>query len=142
MLAASTLARIAARRLRNKGSAASPANCVLRAQRQVGRHQQVGGGAQAALPHVHQREGEVVEEVAGGDVGVELDSVDQRGWPSMDRDVARVQVAVAAARVARGTARDQQPPRRGERFARLARQRGGAGGGANRSGRSAKAASF
>ena len=123
MLAASTLARIAARMLMKIGSAAETGELRLVAQRQIARQQQVGGGAQVALPEIHQREGEIVENVAGGDVGIEFDRVEQHRLAVDDRDVAQVQIAVAAAHVALLAARDEQRPDRGERFARLARQR-------------------
>ena len=56
----------------------------------------VGGCAQPALDQVHQQEGEIVEHVAGRDQRAELDGVEQHRRAVDQRDIAEMQVAVAA----------------------------------------------
>ena len=124
-----------------EGQGGEPVEFVRPAEREIARQQPVGRGALVALPQVHQREGEIVEDVAGGDVGVERDRVEQGRLAVDQRDVAQVQVAVAAPHPARSpraiSSGRRRRTRRGSRGRAPRRARG-----ANRSGRAAKAAWF
>ena len=99
---------------------------MVRAARrhQIAVQEAVGLGAVAAFGQVHQQEGEVVEHVTGGDARIELDGVEQRRCAVEQDDVAEVQVAVAAAHVARGRADREQRAEAAEQRAGGRRERG------------------
>ena len=64
---------------------------------QINIENQVGVGLALALDQIHQQEGEVVEQVAGGNDWIKLERV-ERHRASIDQgDVAEVQIAVSAA---------------------------------------------
>ena len=56
----------------------------------------IGRWRQPALDQVHQQEGEIVEHVAGGDLGIEFDGVEQHRRAVEQNDIAEMQIAVAA----------------------------------------------
>ncbi len=74
----------------------------------------------SALAEIHQQKGEVVEDIDGGKIVVELDRIEQ-DRPAVDLDdVAQMQIAVAVAHITSGRPRSEQRRQRGEhRFARL-----------------------
>ena len=108
----------------NRGSAESPDERLGRLGGQIAVEQAVGGAPHAALLEVHQEEGEIVEHVAAGDRVGKLDRVEQDGLAADDRDVAQMQVAMAAPDVAVAPASEQRRPRHREGEARFARQAG------------------
>ena len=121
--AAVTLARIAARSDRNSGIAASASMSSGAARLdQVAIEDDVGGGAEAAVDQVHQQEGEIVEDVAGGDQRIEFDGVERHRLAVDHRDIAEMEVAVAAAHQAVAAAQFEQRPPQRQRGAARARQ--------------------
>src|SRR4029077_1139715 len=68
----------------------------------------VGGLRKLALDKIHQQEGEVVEHIAGGHERIELERVERDRAALDQRDVAEVQITVAAANETLGPAREQQ----------------------------------
>ena len=57
----------------------------------------VGGGAQTPLLQIHQKKGQIVENVAARNLVGKLDRVEQRRLAVEENDVAQVQIAVTAA---------------------------------------------
>ena len=57
----------------------------------------VRGLVQAALDQIHQQECEIVEHIARRDQRVEFDRIERHGLAVDQRDIAEMQVAVAAA---------------------------------------------
>ena len=55
----------------------------------------VGVARQLPPPEVHQQEGEIVEDVAAGDLVVELDPVEHRWLSFEEHDIAQMKIAVA-----------------------------------------------
>ena len=49
------------------------------------------------MDQIHQREGEIVEDIRRGDDGIELDGIEQQRPAVHQRNIGKVQVAVAAA---------------------------------------------
>ena len=109
------MARIAARRLRNSGSATRPVHSLRRLGREVAIEEPVGGSAQAALLKIHQQEGEVVEDVSAGDLIGEFHRVEQRRLAVDEDDVAQVQIAMATADESGLAALEQDRPHDCER---------------------------
>src|ERR1019366_6264075 len=91
----------------------------------------IGGLRQLALDQVHQQEGEIVQHVAGGDLGIEFDGVEQHRRALEQHDIAEVQIAVTPTYQASTFARGEQRAnalqcttrRVGERAHRLRREK-------------------
>ena len=111
------------------------------ARQQIAVEHDVGRALQTALHQIHEQEGEIVEQIAGGDQRIELDGIEQNRAAVDQHDVAEVEVAVAAADQTALPALDQK--RAGARMGGTARIRQyvhlGAG---NSSGMLPNAASF
>ena len=70
---------------------------LLVARVEIAVEDQVGIGARSAVPQVHQQEADVVEDVGRRHALVELEAVEQRRLAVDEADVAKMQVAMAAA---------------------------------------------
>jgi hypothetical protein len=103
------------------------------AERQVprGRHHrcpkiavenQIGVPMQSPFLKIHQQKGKVVERIAARDSVVEFQGVEQHRRVIDKRDVAQVEIAVAAAHIAGFAARNQQAPHRPETRTSIGRQ--------------------
>ena len=79
------------------------------------------------MPEVHERKGEVVEHIGGGERVVELDGVEQDRPPPEQNDVAQVKVAMAVPNMAAGAACEQEGRRAVEGGAHGGGKRPGAG---------------
>ena len=102
-----TLARIADRMLKNTASGEA-GKLRLVAFPEIAIEDQIAGAPKSSFFEVHQQKGEIVKLVAGGDPVVELHRVEQHRFAVDQRDIAQVQIAVAAAHVAGLAAFDQQ----------------------------------
>ena len=75
----------------------------------------IGRWPQPALDQVHQQEGEIVEHVAGGDLGIEFDGVEQHRRAVEQDDIAEMQIAVAAPHAGRRARARRAAPARARR---------------------------
>ena len=91
------MARIAARRLKNSGSAREASQSVRRLGSEIAVEEPVGGGAQAPLLQIHQKKGQIVENIAARNLVGKLDRIEQCRLAVDENDVAQVQIAVTAA---------------------------------------------
>ena len=80
--------------------------------------------SEIALPEIHHRKSEIVENVAGGDRVVELDGVERRRLAVNQREIAEMQIAVATPDPPARAARAQQRRHAFERRARTLGERG------------------
>ena len=79
-----------------KGQEAKPLDIFMPCRVEIAIEQPVRGDPLTEVEEVHERKGEVVENVGGGDDGIELDRVEQHR-PVVDKDdIAEMGIAVTA----------------------------------------------
>ena len=106
--ASSTWARMADRSDMNSGSAASASRFSPAVDREIPVEQRVRGGLPAVADEIHHRECKVVEHIDRGDLGIELDRIEQDGLAIDQYDVRQMQVAMAAPHISLPAALLQQ----------------------------------
>ncbi len=93
----STCARIAARTDRNSGSRREAIEIFIPCLRKVAIEHRVCRRSLIEMDQIHQRKGEIVENIRRRDNGIEFDGIEQQRPAVHQRDVGEMQIAVATA---------------------------------------------